>query len=729
MKFFFLSLFCGIAVIVRADEPAPATPKKPVFNEYQGVKVEDDYQWLEKNNDPAVKAWSAEQNKHARAYLDQLPDRAAIEKRLTELFAKTSPSYFSIIARPGHLFALKFQPPKQQPMLVSLVSADDLQSEKVIVDPNQLDSKGTTAIDWFVPSLDGKKVAVSLSEGGSEEGTLHFYETDSGKALPDTIARVQYPTAGGSAAWNADGSGIYYTRFPHKGERPAADLDFYQQVYFHRLGIAERADTYSLGKEFPRIAEVALQSSPDGRYVLAVVANGDGGDFAHYLLGPNNVPKALAPLSDRIKENRVWKQLTKFSDQIKQARIGRDNALYLLSRADAPRGKILRLPLDQPELSAATVVVATSAAVIQQFEPAAKTLYVSDLLGGPSQIRRFDLDGKNEKIVPIPPISAVQEMVALEDGSLLFRDMSYVAPPVWERLGPNESQPVATALRNTSPVSFADIEVVREFAVSKDGTKIPLNIMRRKGTRLDGNNPTLLYGYGGYGISMTPSFDFTRRLWFDRGGVYVVANIRGGGEYGEEWHKAGNLTKKQNVFDDFIAAEQYLVKQGYTRPERLAIEGGSNGGLLMGAVLTQHPELAHAVVSFVGIYDSLRTELEPNGAFNVTEFGSVKDPAQFKALYAYSPYHNVKDGTKYPAILFLTGENDGRVAPYNSRKMTARLQAANASTSPILLRTSSSAGHGIGTALSERIKQQADVFAFLFAQLGMTEVIATTAAR
>jgi prolyl oligopeptidase len=288
---------------------------------------------------------------------------------------------------------------------------------------------------------------------------------------------------------------------------------------------------------------------------------------------------------------------------------------------------------------------------------------------------------------------------------------------------------VKTALRSISPVSFDDIEVVREFAPSKDGTKIPLNIMRRKGTKLDGNNPTLLYAYGGYGISMTPGFDFTRRLWFDRGGVYVVANIRGGGEYGEEWHKAGNLTKKQNVFDDFIASEQYLIKQGYTRAEKLAIEGGSNGGLLMGAVLTQRPELAHAVVSFVGIYDSLRTELEPNGEFNVTEFGTVKDPEQFKALYAYSPYHNVHNGDKYPSILFLTGANDGRVAPYNSRKMTARLQDANASENPIFLRTSASSGHGIGTALSERIKQQADVFAFLFDQLSMSQQTAKTAAR
>ena len=276
-----------------------------------------------------------------------------------------------------------------------------------------------------------------------------------------------------------------------------------------------------------------------------------------------------------------------------------------------------------------------------------------------------------------------------------------------------KSEPVKTALVSTSPVSFDDIEVTRELATAKDGIKIPLNIVRRKGTKLYGQNPTLLYGYGGYGVSESPSFNFSRRLWFDRGGVYVVANIRGGGEFGEEWHKAGNLTKKQNVFDDFAAAAEYLIKQKWTRAEKLALLGGSNGGLLMGAMITQHPDLMRAVVSAVGIYDMLRVELAPNGASNVTEFGKVRDHEQFKALYAYSPYHHVVDGTKYPAILMMTGANDGRVAPYHSRKMVARLDEANKSANPILLRTSSSAGHGIGTALSERIKQYTDIYAFL----------------
>jgi prolyl oligopeptidase len=682
---------------------APPAEKKPVFNDYHGTKVEDNYQWLENDDDPAVKAWSDTENKQTRAYLDNLPSRGKIEQQLKDWYAKTSPSYSAIVARPGLLFAMKFQPPKQQPMLVTLSSANDLKSEKVLVDPNKLDVKGTTAIDWFEPSLDGREVAVSISKGGSEDGTLHFYNAATGKELGDTIAHVQYPTAGGSAAWNGEGTGVYYTRFPRKGERPDADLNFYQQIYFHKLGTSDDQDTYSIGKDFPRIAEIKLESSHDGEYVLASVANGDGGDFAHYLLGRDG----------------AWKQVTKFSDQVKLARLGRDPALYLLSRAGAPRGKVLRLALETPDLSKAVEIVPAGDAVVQQLEPAANALYVVDLLGGPSQVRRFGLEGKNGTTIPVPSISNVQEVVAREDGSLLLRDMSYTEPAAWFEVENGEVEPKKTALISTSPVSFADIEVTREFAISKDGTRIPLNIMQRKGTKRDGTNPTLLYGYGGYGISMSPSFDFTRRLWFDRGGVYVVANIRGGGEFGEEWHKAGNLTNKQNVFDDFAAAAQYLVEQKYTSPDKLALMGGSNGGLLMGALITQHPDLMRAVVSAVGIYDMLRVELAPNGAFNVTEFGTVKNEDQFKALYAYSPYHHVIDGTKYPAILMMTGANDGRVAPYHSRKMTARLQEANKSDHPILLRTSSSAGHGIGTALSERIKQQADTYSFLFAQLGM----------
>jgi len=278
---------------------------------------------------------------------------------------------------------------------------------------------------------------------------------------------------------------------------------------------------------------------------------------------------------------------------------------------------------------------------------------------------------------------------------------------------------VRTKLDGRYDFELTDATVVRDFAVSKDGTRVPVNIVHRKGLVRDGSHPVLLTGYGGYGISMRPYFSPLGRLWLDWGGIYAVANVRGGGEFGEPWHLAGNLTQKQNVFDDFAACAQFLIERKYTRPDKLAIMGGSNGGLLMGATLTQHPELVRAVVSEVGIYDALRWETQPNGAFNVTEFGTVKEDDLFRALYAYSPYHHVKDGTAYPAVIFPCGENDGRVNPAHSRKMTARLQAATSSDHPILLRTTASAGHGMGSSLKERVAEQADIYAFLLEELGV----------
>ena len=682
-----------------ADGP-PATPKHPVTDEYHGIKVVDDYRWLENWSDPAVHAWSDAQNHYARSVLDALPMRAELAQELEHLLADPSPRYRALAERHGRLFALKTLPPKEQPFLVTLDSPDHPEAARTIVDPAQLDPTGHTAIDFYVPSLDGKYVAVSLSKGGSESGDVHVYETATGKALPDVIERVNGGTAGGSLAWNGDGSGFYYTRYPRAGERPAADLDFYQQVWFHKLGTHD--DTYSLGQDFPRIAEIELETSDDGRHVLARMANGDGGEYAHYLLGPNG----------------SWMQVARLADDIVSIQFGEDGDLYLLSRQGAPMGKILKLAIAKPDLSHAETIVPESNVALQDFTASNSHLYVDALAGGPSEIRVYDTAGHSQGTVPLEPVSAVTEMLRYR-GQLLFNSMSYVRPPHWQRYDPATGKVSATPMAMKSPADFSDTEVLREFAVSKDGTKVPLTILRRKGTRLDGHNPVLLYGYGGYSVSLTPNFNPGLRPLLQRGVVYAVANLRGGGEYGDAWHRAGNLTHKQNVFDDFAACAHFLIDQHYTTPERLAIEGGSNGGLLMGAELTQHPDLFRAVVSHVGIYDMLRVELSPNGAFNVTEFGTVKEASQFRALYAYSPFHHVVDGTQYPAVLFLTGANDPRVDPANSRKMTARLQASG-TRRPVLLRTSGDSGHGIGTALSERIAQQVDVLSFLFAQWGIS---------
>ena len=698
-------IFSLLTLAMSVSAAVPPTEKKPVTDEYHGVQVVDEFRWLEDGDSAAVKAWTAAQNQYSRAWLDSRADRSEIESQLKALYAQDTPSHTGLVARPGLLFALKFQPPKQQRLLVTLTSVNDLASEKIVLDPNEIEPKGQVAMDWFVPSPDGKLIAVCLSEHGSEDGALHFYRTDSGEPLPDQIKRVQYPTGGGSAAWTPDSKGIFYTRYPHAGERPEADLNFYQQIYFHELGKPASSDEYSAGKDFPRIAEIELHTSDDGRRLLASVANGDGGEFSHHLC--------------ETKAGSPWRQITRHEDGIKEIDFSHDGAaLYLRSVKDSPRGKLLRMTTTG-ELSAAKVIVPESDAVIEGFLLTAKHLFIADMIGGPSRIRQLDLDGSRESTVPMPIASGIGGLLVMDE-RLLFRQTSFVAPAAWMLYDPAKTSVEKTALINTSPVDFSDIEAVREFAISKDGTKVPINILRRKGAPLDGSNPALLYAYGGYGHCMRPSFNFEHRLWFDRGGIYVVANIRGGGEYGEEWHLAGNLTKKQNVFDDFAACAEHLIQRGYTRADKLAVEGGSNGGLLMGAFLTQHPQLARAVVAHVGLYDMLRVELDPNGAFNVTEFGTVKDPAQFRALHAYSPFHQVKNGTPYPAVFFLAGETDGRVNPAHSRRMTAALQSATSSGNPVLARFSSASGHGMGTALSEKIAQKADVLAFLFDQLGMT---------
>jgi prolyl oligopeptidase len=707
-----------------ADAPAPAagptpplTPRAPVVDEYFGAKVTDDYRWLEDPADPAVKRWSEAQNAFARAHLDAIPQRAAIRERLRELMADPSPVYADLTYRGATLFALKLAPPKQQPMLVAMTAAVDPTAERVVLDPAAVDASGGAAIDFYVPSLDGKRVAVSLSRGGSEEGTVHVYDVASGREIGEPIPRVNGGTAGGSLAWNAAGSGFYYTRYPHEGERPKEDLDFYQQVYFHELSAPAARDAYSIGKDFPRIAEVELRASDDGKYVLARVANGDGGEFAFWA-----APQQGKAQPGAATQSAAWTKIADFADEVIDARFGPGDALYLLSRKGAPRGRVLRVDPAHPA-SPPIEVVAASEAVVQQIVPAKTRLYVVDVVGGPSQVRVFGLDGKGgaaklEEALPVLPVSQVTQVARLGGDEVVFENESFLSPPAWYRYAPGKGV-TPTALRRTSKADFSDAEVVRDSCTSRDGTTVPMTIVRKKGTKLDGTSPALLTGYGGYGVSEQPFFRVQNRVWLDYGGVYALANLRGGGEYGEDWHAAGKLTKKQNVFDDFAACASALVANGTTRPERLAIWGGSNGGLLMGAALTQHPEAFRAVISFVGIYDMLRVEHDPNGAFNVTEFGTVKDPDQFRALHAYSPYERVAPGTKYPAVLMLTGANDPRVNPYHSRKMIARLQAATASGLPVLLRTSGNTGHGIGTPLDEKVEQMADVHAFLVEQLGM----------
>lgn len=695
-----------------AASAPPATPKKSVTDTYHGVKVTDDYRWLEDWDDKAVKAWSEAQNAHARGVLDQLPGADALRRKLTTIMAAKTTGHSSLAVRGDRVFALRRQPPKEQPVLVVLPAADRPDDAKVLLDPTELDTKGSTSIDWFVPSPDGKRVAVSLSTGGSEAGDVHLYDADTGQPTGEVIPRVNNGTAGGGLAWAADGQGFYYTRYPRGTERPPEDRDFYQQLYFHALGSSAESDRYELGKDLPRIAEIQVQLHAESGRLLATVQNGDGGEFAFFL---------------RSAEGK-WQQIAKFEDRLVQAAFGPDGSLYLVSRKDAPRGKIIRLAAGSTDLAKATTVVPEGEdTIVTDFWtapdeatvlPTAKRLYVTYQLGGPSVLRCFGYDGKPLAGPKQPDVAAVGGLTPAGGDDVLFRAESFVQAGAVYRFRPTAGETKRLPLTSDPPVDLSDVTVVREFATSKDGTKVPVTVLVPKGAKLDGTNPCLLTAYGGYGVSIEPGFHPASRLLFDHGFVLAVANLRGGGEYGEAWHAAGSRTKKQNVFDDFAAVMQHLADRKYTSAGKLAIEGGSNGGLLMGATLTQHPDRLACVVSHVGIYDMLRVELSSNGAFNIPEFGSVKDETQFKALHAYSPYHRVTDGTKYPPTLLLTGANDPRVDPMQSRKFTARLQAAHPD-GVVLLRTSAGTGHGHGTGLTDRIAEATDVYAFLFRHLGV----------
>jgi prolyl oligopeptidase len=708
--------------------PVPAA-RRPVVHEYFGTKVTDDYEWMEDGKSAEVTGFTAAQNALARAHLDALPERATVRARVAALLGASSADYLALRPAAGSLFLLVAQPPRQQPVLVVRAESAEPATEKVVLDPHALDPTGKTTIDFFVPSPDGRRVAVSLSKDGSESGDVHIIDVATGKEQGDVITRVNGGTAGGSVAWTADGRGLYYTRYPRAGERADADVDFFQQVYAHALGTPESKDVYVIGKDFPRIAEVELERSEDGKAVLVHVANGDGGEYAHHVLRGARSPVRLST----------------FADELIHAVFAPDGKIWAISRKDAPRGKVVVFapPYDKP----AETFLAEGDGVIEDLAITKDALYVVELVGGPSRMRRLPLTVKPEPLardtsskkrpdpappvtvpagtrgvaaaaLPIPPVSSVTSVARVGE-DLLVRIETYLEPPAWYRYRANEHRLVKTAMAKAPPADMSDIEVVRESCTSKDGTKVPMSILRKKGMKRDGSSPALLTGYGGFGLSRKPRLRPWYRAWLEQGGVFADANLRGGGELGAEWHDAGKLAKKQNVFDDFAACATALVELGYTTPARLAATGRSNGGLLMGAEIVQHPELFRAVVSGVGIYDMLRLELHPNGAFNVTELGTVEDEAQFRALRAYSPVHNVSDGTAYPAVLFMTGANDPRVDPYQSRKMTARLQAATSSERPILLRASNDTGHGSGTPLAAEIEETTDMLSFLFHELGV----------
>ena len=700
-----------VAALLPSDNGSPfiypSAPKKPVVDTYGNLKVSDDYRWLEDTKDPNVVAWSDAENTLARKILDADPQHDRVEKRVGTLMGETSPSWDGLVARKSVLFAIERRPPKQQPYLITLTSLDAIDKEKILVDPNVLDPSGGTSIGWFVPSPDGKKIAVALAKGGAEKGDVHVIDVASGKESKDVVPQAEGAGEGDCLAWKADGSGFFYTHAAKEADAPKDGV--YQRIYFHKLGDAIEKDVLAVGKDSNKIAQWELKTADDGRTVIARMEVGDGDQWDQWLLGANG----------------KWLQIATKDDGVKEMKVGEGGSLYLLSSKGAPKRQLLRTSLAAPSLAKAETVLAEGEGVLDVFVPTKTRIYLVEGMGGPSRVRSVPLvKGKAGAAVTLatPEISAVDAIVpltGLSGDDVAFSSESFTAPRAWYRVAGKDNAVTKTALASTTQADFKDVEVLRDECTSKDGTKVPLTILRPKSAKLDGSNPVLLWGYGGYGITIGPRFAAYRLAWLEQGGVYAIANIRGGGELGESWHFGGNLLNKQNVFDDFYACGQRLIAKKFTSKDHLAIEGGSNGGLLMGAEIAQHPDAWKAVVSRVGIYDMLRVELDPNGAFNVAEYGSVKDPKQRENLYAYSPYHHIQDKTAYPATMFMTGANDPRVSPYHSRKMVARMQAATNGTAPILLRTSANTGHGIGSPLSAQIAERGDIYTFFFAQLGV----------
>ena len=682
------------------------TPKVPVGSTYHGVTVTEDYRWLEDAESDQARSWTNAQDRRARSYLANLPCRDAVRRRVAEVLMAEPVRYDAVRHAGSAYFALKCQPPKQQPFLVVLSDLDDPSDERVLVDPGEIDDSGSTTIGWHQPSPDGSLVAVSLSAHDAQDGTVHVYQATSGEL---TGAPVALGTAFGSVAWAGDSSGFWYTRYQSPGDRPGGDVGFYQEVWYHPLGDSLKEDRRELAGVFAdnRIAENFLSASPDGQWVMDRVQKGDGGQWQVFL---------------RAQAGGDWWLVADVSDQVTYAAFG-PGALYLLSRLDAPNGKVLRLPLRAgTTITHAAEVVPEADVTIEGgvlASPLAVTdrwLWLLDMDAGWSSLRRFDLHGTPAEPIEVPPGSAVDCLVRLDGDEVAYATESFTKPRSWWRAS-GQSAPRPTALRTGTPLDFSGFEVDREFATSTDGTQVPVTLIVPRGTPRDGTAPALLTGYGGYGISLKPRFDPGWLPWLEQGGVVAVAHTRGGGAYGEHWHQAGRLAAKQNVFDDFAGCARFLTGSHLTTSERLAILGGSNGGLLMGAMVPQDPALSRAVVAMVPVMDMLRVELDPNGPPNVGEYGTVSDLELFQVLHAYSPYHNVKDGTAYPAVLLTAGESDHLAKAYHAKKMAARLQAATSSSQPVLLRVRSG-GHG-PRSLDQRVSELADIYAFLFDRLSI----------
>jgi prolyl oligopeptidase len=709
----FLILLSGVFAMVCAgdswagDFTTPSIPSgppkakvEPVEDTVQGHKIIDRYRYLENPNDPDTKLYVEQELSYTRSILDPLPGRDKINARLSQLLEigtvgapQLGGKYYFHTRREGN---------QNQPVLYVREGLKD--EDRVLVDVNKMSSDGTVALDWWFASDDGKYVAYGTSQSGSEESTLHIVESATGKVLPDTIDRTRFA----SVAWMKDSSAFYYTRHPKKGEVPDGEEVYHVKVFYHQIGSDPAKDPliFGEGRNPQDIPNVNL--SEDDRWLLIDVGEGwTKSEMYLQDLQSKNPPLEITTGKDFLYGVDFF-----------------EGKLYITTNEDAPHYRVFVADATNPKRENWKEIIPQSDAVLQNASVTGGKLLVQYEHNATSELKLFGLDGKKLADVPLPAIGNVFSASGRYDrNEIFFGFQSFTVPPSVYRVDLTDVKSVLWANVDAPSIDGSAYDVQQVWYSSKDGTKVPMFIVSKKGIEKNAKNPTLLTGYGGFNISMTPTFSRSMYLWMEHGGIYAVANLRGGSEFGEDWHRAGMLEKKQNVFDDFIAAGEYLIAQKYTDKDHLAIQGGSNGGLLMGAMITQRPDLFRAVVCQVPLLDMLRYQNFQIAKLWIPEYGSAEDAKQFDWLYAYSPYHHVKPGQEYPAILFMTGDTDTRVDPMHAKKMAALMQAeaknGDSKDKPILLRIETKAGHGQGKPVAKQIEESTDMYSFLFWQLGV----------
>ncbi|MGI8808183.1 MAG: prolyl oligopeptidase family serine peptidase [Acidimicrobiales bacterium] len=661
-----------------------------------GTEVHDPYRWLEDGGSEAVAGWIASQNARTRAVLDALPARSGLHARFLSLLQVAVVGAPAVAA--DRVFTLQRQGDQDQAVLVVRSAADPDMPPRVVVDPHGIAADHAASIDWFSPSPDGRLVAYGVSEGGSEHGTLRIVDVDTGTPLSDSIPHIRHP----ELAWLPDGSAFAYTSLPDPATVPAGEEGYWETVRWHVLSDDPAEDELLLG-DLGKTALPATSMSPDGRWMVF-----------HVRYMPTRTD-----LIRRDRETGLRTVLVEREEAATWCQVVGDR-IYVVTSLDAPRSRVVTADVTRPQADHWTTIVPEGSAVIEGAVVAGGRLLVASAEGAVSRLHHYDLDGGDGCEIELPELGAIGGFDA-EPGSErgFFTFTSFARPSGLWRWAPAAG--VEPWTRFPSPVDADAFAVERIFHPSTDGTAVPMFLVRAAATEVTAATPTLLTAYGGFAHSSTPVYSAAKVAFCEAGGVWAVAGIRGGGEYGEEWHRAGMLANKQQCFDDFQAAADWLVAQGRTSRDRLAIRGGSNGGLLVGAAVTQRPDLCRAAICAVPLIDMLRYHRFLIGALWVPEYGDPDDPEQFAVIAAYSPYQHVVDGTAFPATLITTAESDSRVDPLHARKFAARLQAATSVTEdrPVLLRIESRAGHGAGKPAWKQADEAADIWAFVFWQLGM----------